>query len=233
MAEPLFGAVEAVDPARPLYLLGPGGQRFDQALGTASSRRRMASRCCAGATRESTSESREHLVDGELSVGDFVLAGGEVAALVVIEAVARLVPGVMGNDESATRSRSPRACSSTRSTPGPPSSGDGPCPTCCARGTTAGSPGGAVPGRWPGRSPTARTSSKPGAASPSRTSALLEEFGFPRYRGESPPRRTPAGVERAMKPTDLDRSAIPPQRRPRLRARRQPQGPRASGRGQP
>jgi tRNA (guanine37-N1)-methyltransferase len=44
---------------------------------------------------------REHLCDGELSIGDYVLAGGEVAACVVIEAVTRLVPGVMGNDESA------------------------------------------------------------------------------------------------------------------------------------
>jgi tRNA (guanine37-N1)-methyltransferase len=43
----------------------------------------------------------DHLCDGELSVGDFVLAGGEAAALVVIEAVARLVPGVLGNAESA------------------------------------------------------------------------------------------------------------------------------------
>ena len=43
----------------------------------------------------------DHLVDGELSIGDFVLAGGEVAALAVVEAVARLVPGVMGNEASA------------------------------------------------------------------------------------------------------------------------------------
>ena len=42
----------------------------------------------------------DHLCDGELSVGDYVLAGGEAAALVVIDAVARLVPGVMGNEES-------------------------------------------------------------------------------------------------------------------------------------
>ena len=50
---------------------------------------------------------RDHLVDGELSIGDVVLAGGEVAAMVVLEAVGRLVPGVMGNagssvDESFT-----------------------------------------------------------------------------------------------------------------------------------
>ncbi len=44
---------------------------------------------------------RDHLVDDELSLGDFVLSGGEVAAVAVIEAVTRLVPGVMGNDDSA------------------------------------------------------------------------------------------------------------------------------------
>jgi tRNA (guanine37-N1)-methyltransferase len=43
----------------------------------------------------------EHLCDGELSVGDYVLAGGEAAALVVLEAVSRLVPGVMGNEASS------------------------------------------------------------------------------------------------------------------------------------
>jgi tRNA (guanine37-N1)-methyltransferase len=42
----------------------------------------------------------DHLCDGELSVGSYVLAGGEAAALVVIEAVARLVPGVLGNETS-------------------------------------------------------------------------------------------------------------------------------------
>jgi tRNA (guanine37-N1)-methyltransferase len=43
----------------------------------------------------------DHLVDGELSIGDYVLGGGEVASLVVLEAVCRLVPGVMGNTTSA------------------------------------------------------------------------------------------------------------------------------------
>src|SRR5208282_3896905 len=44
----------------------------------------------------------DHLVDGEVSVGDFVLAGGELGALMIVEAVCRLVPGVLGNDESST-----------------------------------------------------------------------------------------------------------------------------------
>jgi tRNA (guanine37-N1)-methyltransferase len=43
----------------------------------------------------------DHLADGEVSVGDFVLAGGEVGALVIVEVVGRLVPGVLGNDESS------------------------------------------------------------------------------------------------------------------------------------
>ena len=68
--------------------------------GRASSRPAPGSRCCAADTRASTSAWPTICCDGELSVGDFVLAGGEAAALVVIEAVARLVPGVLGNDES-------------------------------------------------------------------------------------------------------------------------------------
>jgi tRNA (guanine37-N1)-methyltransferase len=101
MAEPIFGAVESVDPIRPLYLLGPGGARFDQARARELAATDGFSLLC-GRYEGVDERVRTHLVDGELSVGDFVLAGGEVAALVVIEAVARLVPGVMGNDESAS-----------------------------------------------------------------------------------------------------------------------------------
>lgn len=101
MAEPIFGAVEAVGPIRPLYLLGPGGERFDQARARQLAATDGFSLLC-GRYEGVDERVRTHLVDGELSVGDFVLAGGEVAALVVIEAVARLVPGVMGNDESAS-----------------------------------------------------------------------------------------------------------------------------------
>ena len=101
MPEPLFGAVEAVDPIRPLFLLGPGGERFDQARARTLASSGGFSLLC-GRYEGVDERVRAHLVDGELSVGDFVLAGGEAAAVVVIEAVARLVPGVMGNDESAT-----------------------------------------------------------------------------------------------------------------------------------
>jgi tRNA (guanine37-N1)-methyltransferase len=98
--EPLFAAVEAVDPPRPLYLLGPGGRRLDQAMARELASSGGFSMLC-GRYEGVDARVRDHLVDGELSVGDYVLAGGEVAAMVVLEAVGRLLPGVMGNDTSA------------------------------------------------------------------------------------------------------------------------------------
>jgi tRNA (guanine37-N1)-methyltransferase len=99
---PVFGAVEAVAPVRPLYLLGPGGRRLDQAVVAELAARRPGFSLLCGRYEGVDQRVADHLVDGELSIGDYVLAGGEVAAMVVIEAVARLVPGVMGNQASAT-----------------------------------------------------------------------------------------------------------------------------------
>lgn len=99
--EPLFATVERVDPPRPVLLLGPSGERFDQDMA-----RRLATldgfTMVCGRYEGVDERVRTHLCDAELSVGDFVLAGGEVAAAVVIEAVGRLVPGVLGNDDSIT-----------------------------------------------------------------------------------------------------------------------------------
>lgn len=100
MAEPLFACVEAVNPPRPLYLLGPGGRRFDQSMARELATGSGFSLLC-GRYEGVDARVSEHLVDGELSIGDFVLNGGEVAAMVVLEAVGRLVPGVMGNNTSA------------------------------------------------------------------------------------------------------------------------------------
>lgn len=99
MAEPLFACVEAADPPRPLFLLGPGGRRFDQAMARELAAGEGFSLLC-GRYEGVDARVAEHLVDDELSVGDYVLNGGEVAALVVLEAVGRLVPGVMGNQTS-------------------------------------------------------------------------------------------------------------------------------------
>jgi tRNA (guanine37-N1)-methyltransferase len=101
MPEPIFAAVEAVDPPRPLYLLGPGGRRLDQAMARELAGGEGFSLLC-GRYEGVDARVVEHLVDDELSIGDFVLAGGEVAAMAVLEAVGRLVPGVMGNEASAT-----------------------------------------------------------------------------------------------------------------------------------
>jgi tRNA (guanine37-N1)-methyltransferase len=97
--EPVFSAVEAVDPPRPLLLLGPAGKRFDQAWAADLAAGEGFSMIC-GRYEGVDQRVADHLVNGELSVGDFVLAGGEVAAIAVIETVARLVPGVIGNDDS-------------------------------------------------------------------------------------------------------------------------------------
>ena len=97
--EPLFAAVEAADPPRPLLLLGPSGKRFDQTWAAELAGGRGFSLLC-GRYEGVDQRVADHLVDGDLSLGDFVLAGGEAAAIAVIEAVSRLVPGVVGNEES-------------------------------------------------------------------------------------------------------------------------------------
>jgi tRNA (guanine37-N1)-methyltransferase len=98
--EPVFELVDVVDPPRPLLLLAPGGRTFDQGFAHELVASGGFSMLC-GRYEGVDERVRAHLVDGELSVGDVVLAGGEVAAMVVLEAVGRLVPGVMGNDRSA------------------------------------------------------------------------------------------------------------------------------------
>jgi tRNA (guanine37-N1)-methyltransferase len=97
--EPLFATVEATDLVRPLLLLSASGRRFDQAMARELAAGPGFSLIC-GRYEGVDQRVADHLCDGEVSVGDFVLAGGEAAALVMIEAVGRLVPGVLGNAES-------------------------------------------------------------------------------------------------------------------------------------
>lgn len=96
MPGPIFAAVESVDPPRPLLLLGPGGRRFDQAVAGELAAGDGFSLIC-GRYEGVDHRVHEHLVDGELSVGDIVLSGGEAAACVVVDAVTRLLPGALGN----------------------------------------------------------------------------------------------------------------------------------------
>ena len=98
--EPIFNIVEAKNPPRPLYLLSPAGEPFNHSKAKELSKLDGFSLLC-GRYEGVDQRVRDHLIDGEISLGDFVLAGGEIAALAIVETVTRLVPGVMGNLESA------------------------------------------------------------------------------------------------------------------------------------
>ncbi len=100
LPEPIFAAVEAVGPPRPLYYLSPSGRPLTQVVARELAALDGFSLLC-GRYEGVDERVREHLVDGELSIGDYVLGGGEVAAMVVLETVGRLLPGVMGNETSA------------------------------------------------------------------------------------------------------------------------------------
>ena len=102
--EPVFSAVEALRPLNPgpVILLEPWGEPFDQEMA-----RQLAAKpgliILCGRYEGVDDRVREALADREISIGDFVLSGGEIAAMVVVDAVARLVPGVVGDRESLGR----------------------------------------------------------------------------------------------------------------------------------
>jgi tRNA (guanine37-N1)-methyltransferase len=101
--EPIFAAVEAAllsETGVPVILLSPQGRLFTQAVAAELP-------CCprvlliCGRYEGVDERVRQHLVTDEISIGDYVLTGGELAALVIIDAVTRLLPGVLG-DSGAT-----------------------------------------------------------------------------------------------------------------------------------
>ena len=101
-AEPILRAMESVEMrfGRPWYvLLTPHGRTLTQETAARLSRRPHLGLICG--RYEGVDERLLQVVDEEVSIGDYVLAGGEPAALVVIDAVARLVPGVIGNEASS------------------------------------------------------------------------------------------------------------------------------------
>jgi len=97
--EPVFACIEAVQPRRPLFVLSPAGRPFTQDVADELAATDGFSLLC-GRYEGFDQRIVDHVADGELSIGDYVLAGGELAACVVVEAVGRLVPGVLGNDAS-------------------------------------------------------------------------------------------------------------------------------------
>jgi tRNA (guanine37-N1)-methyltransferase len=100
--EPIASAIDAVTKDQPgllKILMTPQGERFDQPMAREFAALRAGLLFIAG-RYEGVDDRVHELVDREISIGDYVLSGGEMAAMVVIEAVARLVTGVIGNPES-------------------------------------------------------------------------------------------------------------------------------------
>ena len=111
-AEPIFAAVEElrgaqsttpnVQPARTkVVLMSPAGRRFDQEMATQFSQEPHLIIIC-GHYEGVDHRVVEHLVDEEISIGDYVLTNGAIAAVVFVDAVARLLPGVLGHELSAS-----------------------------------------------------------------------------------------------------------------------------------
>ena len=101
--EPLFAAVEALrEPASRVVLLCPQGPTFTQATAERLATEAHLVLLC-GHYEGVDERVRTQLVDEELSIGDYVLTGGELAAMVVLDAVVRLKPGVLGDPAGATR----------------------------------------------------------------------------------------------------------------------------------
>ncbi len=98
--EPIFAAVESLrrEGSR-VVLMSPQGRVFRQAIAQQLSRLEHLVLLC-GHYEGVDERVREQLVDDELSIGDYVLTGGELAAMVVVDAVTRLIPGVLGGEES-------------------------------------------------------------------------------------------------------------------------------------
>ena len=98
--EPFFDAVESLDVRGPVVLLSPRGRRFGHADAVRYSRHETLTFLC-GHYKDVDQRVADHLATEEVSLGDFVLSGGEPAALAIIDATVRLLPGAMSDLDSA------------------------------------------------------------------------------------------------------------------------------------
>jgi tRNA (guanine37-N1)-methyltransferase len=97
--EPIFTAVEAVYQGGPIILLSPQGHLFNQQVARSLAQEARVTLLC-GHYEGIDERVLEHLVTDEISIGDYVLTGGELAAMIVVDAATRLIPGVLGGEES-------------------------------------------------------------------------------------------------------------------------------------
>jgi len=103
--EPIFAAVEAVlgaPPQIPVILLSPQGRVFNQDIAFELAQHPHLALIC-GHYEGVDERVREHLATDEISIGDYVLTGGEIPAMIIVDAVARLIPGVLGDPAAPTK----------------------------------------------------------------------------------------------------------------------------------
>lgn len=102
--EPIYNAAQAIKSdglERLTVMLSPQGRQYNQEIAETLSREKRRIIFICGRYEGIDERVRESLVDEEISIGDYVLTGGELAALVIIDSIARLIPGVLGDEESS------------------------------------------------------------------------------------------------------------------------------------
>ncbi|HET9057656.1 MAG TPA: tRNA (guanosine(37)-N1)-methyltransferase TrmD [Chitinophagaceae bacterium] len=103
MCEPLVNAIESLQKERvydEIIYLTPDGERFNQKMANQLSLKKNLLLIC-GHYKGIDERVREHFITKEISIGDFVLSGGEIAASLIVDAIGRLIPGVLNNETSA------------------------------------------------------------------------------------------------------------------------------------
>ena len=136
--EPVDRALASIRPEKEgilTVLLTPQGETFSQKMAEEMSLRSRIVLIC-GHYEGVDERVRDHLVDKEVSTGDYILTGGELSAMIMIDAISRLVPGVLGNNESASIDSFSMDFWSTLIIRVPVITGAGRFPRCCCRGTT-------------------------------------------------------------------------------------------------
>ncbi len=101
--EPIFTAVEAVYQGGPIILLSPQGRLFNQRIAHELAKEPRITLIC-GHYEGVDERVRQHLATDELSIGDYILTGGELAAMVVVDVVSRLIPGVLTSESTQEES---------------------------------------------------------------------------------------------------------------------------------
>ena len=135
---PTAETVEAILAARRVAVLTPVGRELTDAVVTELAGLERLT-LLAGRYEGFDQRVHDHLANDEISVGRYVLSGGEIAAMAVVDAVTRKLHGALGSARATSTTRTPRrsaACPNTRTTPGRSSSGGGGCRTSCDRATT-------------------------------------------------------------------------------------------------